>query len=349
MVRHHVEGKKKNKMKPEFQKQTFMLDDLDRFAGSSGDEGPDTDNESLHSNENEQMDTLDGEEADESSLDAEEDSSSEDEYGPSAHHSGLAKKKPVMNSNSEEDSEDDILINENEQSGMAGAMARILGFSAPTTKQLKAVVLSKTITPLQKQQRKEKEQQDALRLKRKHRREVNLNALHIPLSVAVSRPVPGKGKSSNNIAKAMTKDIELESMHRRVATRGVVALFNTIAQHQQQRALQQTDSRSKEDNRLKTMSKHGFLDMLKKTGPTKIKPASDKFESPQKSQSKNGNKSGSGWNALKDDFMMNAKLKDWDKTLSEDESGDDGNGLKVKDSGDEDRGGGNKPKKRKIS
>lgn len=239
MVRHHVKGKKKKEMKPEIQKQTLMLDDLDRFAGSSGDEGADTDNESLHSNENEQIDTLDGEEADESSLDAEEESSSEDEYGPSAHHAGLAKKKPAMNGNTEEDSEDHILINENEQSGMAGAMARILGFSAPTTKQLKAVVLSKTITPLQKQQRKEREQQDALRLKRKHRREVNLNALHIPLSVAVSRPVPGKGKSSNNVAKAITKDIELESMHRRVATRGVVALFNTIAQHQQQRALQQ--------------------------------------------------------------------------------------------------------------
>ena len=239
MVRHHIKGKKKKVIKKdvaeEKKKQKDMLKDLDRFAGSSEEEGPndDTDDESLGSV---QADIND----DDSEADV--DSSDDDEYGGSTvkNNNRMPKKTSAGTDSDDESSDDDETNDQSMQRGMSGAMSRILGLKAPAkAKETKSVVLSKTFTPLQKQQKKEKEERDAIKLKRKQRRDVNLTALHIPLSAATSRPILGKNGSSDVIANAMGKEIEIESMHRRVATRGVVALFNTIAQHQQQRAQQQ--------------------------------------------------------------------------------------------------------------
>jgi hypothetical protein len=52
-----------------------------------------------------------------------------------------------------------------------------------------------------------------------------LKSLHIPLSVATTNTVED-GRLS------VTNELEQERFHRRVATRGVVALFNAISQHQ---------------------------------------------------------------------------------------------------------------------
>jgi Rrp15p len=107
---------------------------------------------------------------------------------------------------------------------MAGVMAKILGTSTKTSK-TSAVVLAKTTTPLQRLQKMEKEKLKAIKLKRQATRERNLAALHIPLSVATSNNI-GEGRLS------ITRELEQERFHRRVATRGVVALFNAISQHQ---------------------------------------------------------------------------------------------------------------------
>jgi hypothetical protein len=257
---------KKNKSKTSFQKserKEDVLKDLDRFAGFSEEEGDDdgeqvkpaveTDDESLDQSNDRIDEDSSSDEREESGNDEEEDddsSSDDDEYGvpfvPDATASVGEKKatKDISDSDSDSSSDDNDPQSENSQNGMAGAMARILGLSAVPKKatEPKSVVLSKTITPLQKQQKKEKEEEDALRLKRKQRREVNLTALHIPLSAATSRPIAGKDSDSGIVAKAMAREIEVESMHRRVATRGVVALFNAITQHQQQKAQQQVSS-----------------------------------------------------------------------------------------------------------
>merc|ERR1712166_1084415 len=108
-------------------------------------------------------------------------------------------------------------------------MGRILGTKSSNSVRQKtstsSVVLAKTITPLQKLQRKEKEQQTAIKEKRKANRERNLTALHLPLSIATTNTIDSGGLS-------MSKELEQERLHRRVATRGVVALFNAITQHQ---------------------------------------------------------------------------------------------------------------------
>jgi hypothetical protein len=232
--------------------------------------------------------------------------------------------------------------------GMAGAMARILGSGfalqndhkqsedkkrpAPTaSKGTGSVVLSKTVTPLQRLQQKQKTADAATRAKRRLRRDTNLTAMHIPLSAATSIPLLAGGKSGVAI------ELEQERAHRRVATRGVVALFNAITKHQQkmkedeqQAGISGSTAKKKggQDD-VQVMSKRGFLDMLKtnatkagdvKGGATDKAGALAALKQDNASASSGEKKSGSGWNALKDDFMMKSKLKDWDKDLSDDSS-----------------------------
>lgn len=345
MTRPHIKRNKKQNTKApskivKKQEDTSKFNDLDRFAGSSEEDeamepGMDTDDENHESSEEsgdedesvgeKQVAGDDDNDEEEEDRPDEDSSSDDDEYGVPSMNTTRAKSKAQSDSDTSSDSEEPLT--ETSQNGMAGAMTRILGLAAAAkpTQTSKPVVLSKTITPLQKQQQKEKQVEDALKLKRKQRRDVNLTALHIPLSAATSRPIAGKGTDSSIVAKAMAKEIEVESMHRRVATRGVVALFNAITQHQQQKAQQQVDSssKSKKNNDIQTMSKHGFLDMLKKTGSSKEQSSKQEANTVDNTQPTKEKKSSKGWNALKDDFLMNKKMKDWDKELSDDEDSEE--------------------------
>ena len=199
-------------------------EDLDRFAGSSDEEdeekpmappaplaaGTDT-----RSNEKEYSDDDDDDD------DVVDDDSFDDENA-------------IENTNVGDDDIDDLSSVEGEEpdpaSKMANAMSRILGTESKSKTEKRppssSVVLAKTVTPLQKLQQKEKEQQKAMKEKRKANRERNLTALHLPLSIATTNSIDSGGQSS------VAKELEQERFHRRVATRGVVALFNAITQHQ---------------------------------------------------------------------------------------------------------------------
>ncbi|KAH6932056.1 hypothetical protein HPB50_002723 [Hyalomma asiaticum] len=94
---------------------------------------------------------------------------------------------------------------------------------------------------------------------------------------------------------------EREKRLRSIATRGVVQLFNAVKTHQKEvdeklRAAGQSET--KRDKVLKSFSKGAFLDMLKEK----------KEESSDKQQS---------WGVLRDDFMLGAEMKDWDKEEQE--------------------------------
>lgn len=138
------------------------------------------------------------------------------------------------NDNDDGDGDDDLSSVEGEESDpaskMANVMSRILGTknkgNVKKDASASSVVLAKTVTPLQKLQQKEKEQQKAMKERRQANRERNLTALHLPLSIATTNTIEAGGQLS------VAKELEQERFHRRVATRGVVALFNAITQHQ---------------------------------------------------------------------------------------------------------------------
>ena len=144
------------------------------------------------------------------------------------------RNRNVGNDNDDGDDDDDLSSVEGEESDpaskMANVMSRILGTknkgNVKKDASASSVVLAKTVTPLQKLQQKEKEQQKAMKERRQANRERNLTALHLPLSIATTNTIESGGQLS------VAKELEQERFHRRVATRGVVALFNAITQHQ---------------------------------------------------------------------------------------------------------------------
>jgi hypothetical protein len=283
--RNRTSGSKTKKQQEEFAK--VQKKDLERFAGSSEEEDNDEDREEEEQEEEEQ-----------------EPSDSDDEpMNQGSKHDSVVKAKDEHSDDGSDkdehgDSSDDSEEEEEQAkrtAGMANAMARILGTqSAPGTQ---SVVLSKTKTPLQKIAEQEKQSEKERKEKRLLNREKQLTAMHEPLSVASTAMVQ-TGSSS------IAKELEHERMHRRVATRGVVALFNAIAQHQNtSKDPVESSAKSKE---VKKMTKHGFLDMIKaKASSNKV----DERKAADKPQ----------WAALKDDFMMSPK-KNWDQESSDEES-----------------------------
>lgn len=307
MVKHHKKGRKR-KVEPIEPEEK----DLNRFAGSSDEEE--------HDDEEEQRDVqVDSEE------EAEDDGDEVAEESPvksprkSPKHA-KQKKDEDGGSDASGGSEEDSDVEEERMrgtAGMANAMARILGVSAPASGSSRPVILSKTKTPLQKMAEKEKQEEKEMKEKRRSNRERNLAALHVPLSVATTGSMVA---SANQNSSDLVKELEQERVHRRVATRGVVALFNAISQHQKKSSdpAPSTAETSRSKAEVKKLTKHGFLDMIKSTAASKQEKAVAKTEA---------DKSKPQWNALHDDFMMDSKKK-WDQESSEEEDSDnDGSNM----------------------
>jgi len=273
-------------------------------------------------------------------------------------------------SSSDDDYKDDDYAVENDHvhpqedtsksNGMANAMTRILGGPSalePSSSKSKPsntnnpIVLSKTTTPLQRLQQKIKNEEQALRQKRKDRRSENLSAMRLPLAPTAGmssekltkqqqQQQTSKKKTHDRLASnaaAMAREIESERTHRRIATRGVVALFNAISKHRQAvaeeaAAREEEKARIREEGRASVKrksvegkggasqtTKHGFLDMIKSAASAGGGVGGDMKESSGgggkvdgakgRGKGEGKNEKSGGWSALKDDFMMNSKLK----------------------------------------
>lgn len=270
-------AKRKAKAQKKNEPVQVKEEELDRFAGSS-----------------------------ESEQEPESDDSEGEEEVAAAAAAAAAEELTESATKDAMESVDDDDVDQYEQdsdgpSGLASAMSKILG--THVKENAASVILSKTMTPLQRMAKLEKDQAKVAKEKRRLNREKHLEALHVPLSVATTRPLSG--------TSGLQEELETERTHRRVATRGVVALFNAIAQHQKKNdGVVETKAVNKSD--VKNMTKHGFLDMIKSA-------ASDKSSDTKGASSTKAEVSKPKWNALKDDFMMGSKLKDWDKESSDDE------------------------------
>merc|ERR1719244_928878 len=114
---------------------------------------------------------------------------------------------------------------------------------------------------------------------------------------------------------ARTKPSVLERNHERrlakIATRGVVQLFNAIEKQQKEDFSEVAESGEKKRKSwgdYKEMDKDSFLDMLKGAAPkTKLKANKVKVKD------EDDDEGGSKWDVLQDDYMMGGKLGDWDK------------------------------------
>uniref|UniRef100_A0A672FTU7 RRP15-like protein n=1 Tax=Salarias fasciatus TaxID=181472 RepID=A0A672FTU7_SALFA len=159
----------------------------------------------------------------------------------------------------------------NADSGWADAMAKILG---KKTEQNKSSILVKN---KELDKIKEKERQEQLERKKQ------VEKKHAWETMCREKP-------------NVVNDREREKALQRIATRGVVQLFNAVKKHQKtmdDKLKEVGGSERKKAKILTSVSKKDFIDVLRgEEGGAEEKPA---------------------WSVLRDDFMMGATMKDWDK------------------------------------
>lgn len=185
----------------------------------------------------------------------------------------------------DESDEDD----EDKGSGWADAMAKVLNIGK-NTESNKPLLLSKA-----KKDRKEviAEEDNKPREKASVRRQKK-------------KELAEKGRTRPDIVKDRMKEKRLV----RTATRGVVQLFNAVREQQKTLKTQLNKaglSVTKRDKVYKNLDKDAFLQVLqsKKTRSNDPPP-------PTNLKIKAEDDDGT-WSVLKDNFMMGAKMKDWDK------------------------------------
>uniref|UniRef100_T1PLN0 RRP15-like protein n=1 Tax=Musca domestica TaxID=7370 RepID=T1PLN0_MUSDO len=247
---------------------------------------------------------------------------------------GLKKKQPKEhvsdseasqeeNSTSDEASSSDGETQQAGNSGWADSIAKVLSTSKPKTKKTLVLSRAKKIKP-----------EDKAKVKEDYGFEIEGEIKKEEIKKEKEEPEdvkPPKNQKLELRVKPSWKDIERERALRKVATKGVVQLFNAV--RMQQRDLEhQLEEAGPLDSRreavLKNIDKRKFLDVL--MGGKRAK--SEAVDNPVKNELKNEDESSdeeydnkkkkSEWSVLQDDFMTNKKNKHWDE---EDEDEDDGN------------------------
>ncbi|KAK2144723.1 hypothetical protein LSH36_736g01063 [Paralvinella palmiformis] len=114
-------------------------------------------------------------------------------------------------------------------------------------------------------------------------------------------------------------DKEKERSLQRIATRGVVQLFNAVKKQQRivESKLEEVGpSVRKQDRVIKAMTKGKFLDMLRGTPTSNLTNKPDELGIKEVSPDLDIkiDKTEPSWDILRDDFMLGADMKDWDRT-----------------------------------
>ncbi|KAJ8411538.1 hypothetical protein AAFF_G00163460 [Aldrovandia affinis] len=238
--------------------------------------------------------------------DEESDGASKGEEEDAGEVEGEQEEESDGASNGEEEEEEDAGEIEGEQAegdnpnaGWAEAMAKILQKKTPENKAsilIKNKELERAKEKVKKEQLERKKQVDK-------KREWEM----------MSREKPD-----------VVKDRETERNLQRIATRGMVQLFNAVRKHQKtmdEKMKEVGGSERKRAKLLSSVSKKDFIDVLRGTAST-----GDKADRADRKVVGGGAEETPAWSVLKEDFMMGASMKDWDKE-SEEEAGEEQGGA----------------------
>lgn len=185
-------------------------------------------------------------------------------------------------------------------SGWADAMAKILNKKTPKSKP--------TILTKNKELEKEKEKLKQERLEK--RKQIDKKR---------------EWEMLCRVKPDVIKDKEAERNLQRIATRGVVQLFNAVQKHQRnvgEKVKEVGGSIRKRAKLMSTVSKKDFISVLR--GMDGASESSSAGKSPKARQTEVKSEEGPGWKILRDDFMMGASMKDWDKESEGEEQPADG-------------------------
>lgn len=148
-----------------------------------------------------------------------------------------------------------------------------------------------------------------------------------------TEPVAKKPKNKKLLLrnKPTIKDFERERALKKIATKGVVQLFNAIRTQQKDLDEQIKDAGPldhKKDAVLQNINKKKFLDVLMGGKRAKSETVDADIKDEIKEESDDDElveKRKSEWSVLRDDFMTNKKLKNWDQEESDDNDGENDN------------------------
>ena len=132
-----------------------------------------------------------------------------------------------------------------------------------------------------------------------------------------------KKKEIDSIGRKMPNVLERnsEKVLSKIATRGVVQLFNAVRDHQKDVKTKLKDaggSFRKQEKVYKNLDRKSFIEMLSGKSGSEQQGSVRGESQPVKKQKLETEVSGSttessSWNILREDYMLGAKLKDWDK------------------------------------
>ena len=140
--------------------------------------------------------------------------------------------------------------------------------------------------------------------------------IHIPISVR--RAKKREKDSTGRVKPDITKRAK-EKAFSKIATRGVVQLFNAVREQQKdvRQKLKEAGSSRKREKVLENLDKDGFLAVLDGKKPSSGPSAAKKPKTELKEEEEEEDEEDVTWSALKHDFMLGAKMKDWDKEPEE--------------------------------
>ena len=134
-----------------------------------------------------------------------------------------------------------------------------------------------------------------------------------------------KKKEIDSIGRKMPNVLERNSERvlSKIATKGVVQLFNAVRDHQKDVKTKLKDaggSFRKQEKVYKNLDRQSFIEMLSgKSGSEQQGSGESGAVKKQKLETEGSGATteSSSWNILREDYMLGAKLKDWDKDSDE--------------------------------
>lgn len=216
----------------------------------------------------------------------------------------------------EKEFEDDIKSDAGGNSGWADAMRKILQTKKPKRK--KTIVLSKAkrLCDIKEKEDKESSLLDIEKIKEE------VNSQEIKEEKDVVKKPQLKEKKLGIRVKPSIMDREREKTLQKIATKGVIQLFNAVKQQQGEINKKLSEAGPLERKReqvLRSIDKTKFLDVLM-GGSKSISVDNDVKNEEQENEKLEKKKDKETWNVLREDFVMGTKLKDWDRKEQDEDS-----------------------------
>jgi len=277
-------------------------DEFGDVSNEESDEGDDEEEDESNEEDNNEGDESNEEDNNEEDESMEEDNNEEDES--EEEENDEEDDEPP---HGDPESEDETVGN----SGWADAMAKVLAIGKNSTKPVS--VLSKA--------------------KKGNSKKAKVKASDGEDSSSGSEAEPVKKLEPLSVRRAKKKEIDsigrimpnvLERNSERIlsktATRGVVQLFNAVRDHQKDVKTKLKDaggSFRKQEKVYKNLDKNSFMEMLSGKSMSNQRSGESQPPKKQKLERDNSTNSQSSWSILREDYMLGAKMKDWDRESDE--------------------------------